>query len=191
MFIKQICGKQGRDERSGNSSLRTKIIAAFITFHITVLLLFAIPIDIAPLRAARSLVAPYMRCIGMTETWDMFAPDPKSAEQFFQAIVVTKSGQYKLYSFPRMEQLPLTERYRKERYRKFGESLLCSDCSGLWPDVERAVARLYADPVDPPERVILIKYESPIDPKKGAVGDDLAAKSTILGGVRVQPEDLQ
>ena len=119
------------------------------------------------------------------------APDPKSTDQFLKAIVFRASGQTEIYSFPRMEELTLWERYRKERYRKFTESLICDECSGLWPDIEKAVARREFKPTDPPVKVVLIKFESPIDPKAASVGDDAAAKPTVLSELFIQPEDLR
>src|SRR5580692_1192193 len=159
-------------ETAKKISLKERLVVAFVCFHIVVIFIFAFPIDFLPVRALRNLVAPYVVCIGLTESWDMFAPDPKSTDQFLKAIVFRASGQTDIYSFPRMEELTLWERYRKERYRKFTESLLCNECSGLWPDVEKAVARRENKPADPPVKVVLIKFESPIDTKAGAVGDD-------------------
>ena len=132
-----------------------------------------------------------MRCIGMNETWNTFSPDPKASEQFMKALVVTVRGKTEVYSFPRMENLSFTERYRQERYRKFVESVLCPDCAGLWPDIERAVARREGTPMDPPDKVILVKFESPIDPKRGLLGEDSHAKPTALSEIFIEPKDLQ
>jgi hypothetical protein len=178
-------------ETAKKTSFRQRLIVAFVIFHIVAISIFAIPIDFLPLRALRNLLAPYMVCIGMTESWDTFAPNPKATEQFLKAIVFRASGQTETYSFPRMEELSLWERYRKERYRKFVESLLCSECSGLWPDVEKAVARRENNPADPPIKVVLIKFESPIEPGAGSVGDDAAAKPTVLSEQFIEPEDLR
>lgn len=173
------------------TSFKQRLVVAFVCFHILAISIFAIPIDFLPLRSLRNLLAPYIVCIGMTESWDMFAPDPKATDQFLKAIVFRASGQTEVYSFPRMEELSLWERYRKERYRKFTESLLCNECSGLWPDVEKAVARRENKPADPPIKVVLIKFESPIDPKAGSVGDDAVAQPTVLSEFFIQPEDLR
>lgn len=165
----------------------------FAGFHVAAIVLFAIPIDIWPARIFRELTVPYMRCIGMTETWDMFAPNPKSEEQFLKAIVTTAGGRTEIYSFPRMEDLPPSQRYGKERYRKFSESILCSDCAALWPDIEKGIARreFAANPFDPPDKVILVKFASPIDPKTGLLGSEASAKPTVLTELFVRPEDLQ
>ena len=163
----------------------------FVSFHIVAIFLFAIPINIWPAGAVRDLIVPYMRCIGMTETWDMFAPNPKSEEQFLKAIVTTTGGRTEVYSFPRMEELSLRERYSKERYRKFSESVLCNDCAALWPDIEKGIARREVLPHDTPDKVILVKFASPIDPKTGLLGTEASAKPTVLTELFVRPEDLQ
>jgi hypothetical protein len=164
---------------------------AFVALHLAAITLFSLPIELFPFITLRRLLAPYMRCVGLNEMWNTFAPDPKSAEQYLKAVVVTLNGNTEVYSFPRMEELSFYERYRKERYRKFAESVLCNDCSGLWPDIEKEVARRAMDPIDPPVRIILIKFESPIDPKTGAIGDETHAKPTVLAGQSIEPEDLQ
>jgi hypothetical protein len=178
-------------ESTKKSSLRQRLILAFVSFHIFAIFLFAMPLKSSLSQHLRDVFAPYMRCIGMTEAWDMFAPNPKSSEQFLEAIVITQGGQTEVYKFPRMEDLSYRERYRKERYRKFAESVLCDECSGLWPDIARAAARRTANPNDPPEKVILVKFESPIDPKTGASGDDAASKPTILSEFHIEPKDLR
>jgi hypothetical protein len=61
----------------------------------------------------------------------------------------------------------------------------------LWPDIEREIARRAANPNDSPDRVILIKFESPIDPKTGAIGDEAHAKPTVLAEQTIEPEDLR
>lgn len=163
----------------------------FVAFHLCIMTLFALPMSGDWLDRIRGSVSPYMIAIGMNETWNTFAPNPKSAEQFMKAIVVTLRGKTDVYQFPRMEDLSYADRYRMERFRKFEESVVCGDCTGLWPDVGRYVARRSGTPMDPPDRVVLVKFESAIDPNRGLTGDDEHAVPTVLGELSVQPEDLQ
>jgi hypothetical protein len=174
-----------------DGSFAKSATSLFVAFHLFVITLFALPVEGHWIKGIRVDMSPYMIALGMNETWQTFAPRPKSAEEFMKAVVVTLRGKTEVYTFPRMEDLSYADRYRKERFRKFEESLLCKDCSGLWPDVERYVARKYETPMDPSDRVVLIKFESAIDPKRGLVGDDEHAVPTILGELSVQPEDLQ
>ena len=65
-----------------------------------------------------------------------------------------------------MHLLSLTERYAKERYRKFGNERLRLDAnSALWPDAARYIARLYnTDPANPPVSVQLVRHWSMVPP---------------------------
>lgn len=176
-------------ETAKPGSLRKKIVVAFVAFHLFVIALFSIPLEKGFIETLRVPFKPYVICLGMTESWRMFAPNPKSSEQFFKAVVMTAHGRSEVYSFPRMEDLSYSERYREERYRKFQEEVVCSECSGLWPDIEKRVARLKSTPSDPADRVILVKFESRIDPKTGLTGDDAQAVPSVLSELFLEPED--
>lgn len=163
----------------------------FVAFHLVAILAFALPLGIVPANLL-GFLSPYVRCVGLNEMYDTFAPNPKSGEQFLKAIVFARSGNTEVYSFPRMEDLSPWERYSQERYRKFTESVMCKDCSGLWPDIEKEAARrVPMSPSDPPGRVILVRFDSPIDPVRDLVGDDADAKPTIVSQQTIGPEDLR
>jgi hypothetical protein len=153
--------------------------------------LFSLPGSSFPFPALREFLAPGMRCFGLPEMWDLFAPNPRATELYLQAVVTTQKGKTSVYALPRMEDLSYFDRYRKERYRRFAESVVCDICAGLWPDIDREIARRSMNPADPPDRVTLMKFESPIDPKTGVNGDDTHAKSTVLSELTIAPEDLQ
>lgn len=57
-----------------------------------------------------------------------------------------------------MEQLSLTERYYKERYRKFAENLGEERNAALWPDAARFIARLNNTRSSPVSRIFLVSY---------------------------------
>jgi hypothetical protein len=99
---------------------------------------------------------------GLFQTWDFFAPNPRPVNSYIQATVVTQEHHMRVFDFPRMEQLSYGKRYREERYRKFAEVLSDSRYAALWPDVARHVARLLNNSTDPPQMIILMKFEAPI-----------------------------
>jgi hypothetical protein len=181
----------GKEEVPLIHSFKQLLVMGFVLFHLVIILDCAIPLDFWPARQSRELVAPYMLSIGMTETWDTFAPRPKASEQYLKAIVITTNGNTKIYSFPRMEGMSWIMRYQKERYRKFAESILCPDCSVLWPDIERRVGRQESSATDPPDRVILVSFESPINPSIGLTGNDENAKPVVLSELSLGLEDSQ
>ena len=138
-------------------------ISAFILFHLIVISCYAIPWGIAPVRDVKELALPYLRWSGLFQSWDFFAPNPKSVNNYLEADVITQKHHQKVWVFPRMEQLSYGERYRKERYRKFAEVLPLQINAPLWPGVAEHVARIFASPTDPPAMVLLIQFQAPIN----------------------------
>jgi hypothetical protein len=103
---------------------------------------------------------------GLFQTWDMFAPNPPPTNTYVKAVVIT-DHHIRVWAFPQMDQLSLGRRYQKERYRKFVENMLLEQNAALLPDVVRHIARFYNDPSDPPQKVMLIKFQSDITPGTG------------------------
>lgn len=90
-----------------------------------------------------------------------------------------------------MEQLSLTARTYKERYRKFVENLQVDSYKALWPDVARYIARANNNPADPPEIVMLIRYWSDIVPPGDAKYRSQPERARIFFQYNVEPGDLR
>jgi len=90
-----------------------------------------------------------------------------------------------------MEQLGLTEKYFKERYRKFAENLQRDENDALLRDAARYIARLNSNPAKPAKTVILIQKWSFIVPRKDASYVPEPWEQHMLLGYGVRPEDLQ
>jgi hypothetical protein len=163
----------------------------FLLFHIAAITVWCTPSDSALIVACSEFIRPYMVWSGLFQSWDTFAPNPKSANSYVVASVITKDGHVHPWNFPRMEQLSFTERYYKERYRKFAENLQADNNAAMWPDVARHLARLYASPANPPEIVLLIRYWSDIPPPGNGLYHSQAPRGNIFFEYRVKPEDLQ
>src|ERR1700689_2462600 len=99
-------------------------INAFLIFHILAICCWCMPFGSPFIAACRETLRPYFVWSGLFQSWDMFSPLPKSANAYMEALVLYKDGSTTIWSFPRMEQLTLTEKYSKERYRKFVETIL-------------------------------------------------------------------
>ena len=127
---------------------------------------------------------------GLFQAWDTFAPLPKSQNDYVQGVVITRDGQNHIWNFPRMEQLSFFQRYSKERYRKFAESLPAEKNAAAWPDVARHLAQGYKNPLNPAEIVLLIRYWSPIVPEAyRSYGLD-RQRAKIFFEYNVTPKDL-
>lgn len=176
--------------RFGNPlKLRQLAISAFLLFHICAITFWCIPIGSPLIAAVRNVVRPYLLWAGLFQSWDMFAPGPKSTNTYIEAIIVYKDGHTKNWKFPRMEQLSFSERYRKERYRKFVENLKEENVV-LWPDAARHIAWLNNDPANPPEFVILIRHWSDMAPHLDAPYHPEPWHMQILYEYKVKPADL-
>lgn len=145
-----------------NSGFLHGAISIFILFNMVAILSWAIPLNVAPLPQIKEIVRPYLLWTGLFQSWDFFAPNPRPVNSYIQAVALTQNHRMRVFNFPRMEQLSYSNRYREERYRKFAEVLCDSRYAALWPDVARRVARLLDNPTDPPQMVILMKFQAPI-----------------------------
>lgn len=165
-------------------------VSAFVIFHLIAIACWSAPISSPLLDAVRGLVRPYFLWSGLFQSWDMFAPQPKSANDYIQAVIITHDGKLHTWKFPRMEQLSLFQRYSKERYRKFAENLEDSKNEVLWPDVSRHLARSYDSVTNPPEIVMLIRYWSEMAPPDRPHSVE-PEKAHIFFEYSVKPEDLR
>ena len=147
---------------SGSPGFLHGAISIFILFNIIAIFSWAIPLNVAPLPQIKEIVRPYLLWTGLFQSWDFFAPNPRPVNSYVQAAVVTQAHHMRTFEFPRMDQLSYGKRYREERYRKFAEVLCDPRYGALWSDVARHVARMEDNPADPPQTVILMKFQAPI-----------------------------
>lgn len=83
----------------------------------------------------------YVMSSGVWQSWDMFSPNPSSEDLWADAEVQYKDGSVKRYSYPRMYDLPILEKYVKERYRKFFEH--ANTDPALWDPFAQRFAYLH------------------------------------------------
>jgi hypothetical protein len=157
--------RSGPQAENETETLRRGAISVFILFHLIAIACMALPANFSTLNTVRGLVQPYMLWIGLFQTWDMFGPDPRATNSYVKAVVITQDHHMHVWAFPRMEELSFAERYRKERYRKFLDVLPQPQNAPLWPDVARHVAMQFSNQNDPPDKVLLIEFQSDIQPE--------------------------
>ena len=100
----------------------------------------------------------------MWQGWNMFAPNPKNTNFELDAEITFEAGSKTTWAFPKMQQFGLVQRYQKERYRKWMERVRQGKFNRAWPDTARYIARLHANPTNPPRQVSLRCYWSEIPP---------------------------
>jgi hypothetical protein len=163
----------------------------FIVFHLFAINAWAIPFHSPFVLDCRELVRPYLLWSGLFQAWDMFSPMPKATNTYLQAVIIYKDGSTQMWDFPRMELLTLTQKYSKERYRKFVEILLDQNNAALRPDVARYVARLPGIREKNPQQVWLMVKWSNILPNGDGTYTRTPLDQDVFFRYDVQPGDLQ
>ena len=166
-------------------------INIFIVFHILAITAWAIPFNSQFILDCKNLARPYLLWSGLFQSWDMFSPLPKATNTYMQAVIIYKDGSTQMWDFPRMELLSLTDKYSKERYRKFVEVLLDQRNAALRPDVARYVARLPGIRGKDPQQVLLMVKWSNIIPQGDGTFTRTPLDEFVFYRYDVRPEDLQ
>jgi hypothetical protein len=176
---------------NGLQKAKYAMISVFLVLHIVAICCWCLPLDNPLVQFCRDRVRPYMLWTGLFQSWDMFSPLPKAANTFLDATIIYKDGTRSTWTFPRMNLLGLGQRYEKERYRKFEDSLTLEQNDALLPDVARYLARLNNTPSHPVKTVILIQHWSFIVPRADGSFAPEPWDQHVLIGYGVRPEDLQ
>jgi hypothetical protein len=166
-------------------------ISIFILFHLIAIVCWTLPADISPVKDVKEIVRPYMIWSGLFQSWDFFAPNPKSDNSYIEADVITRNHTQKVWVFPRMAELSFGERYSKERYRKFAEVLPQQKNAYIWPGVAKHIAEMFKSQTDPPEMVLLIEFQAFMKPGPRHRPEPVLRPHIFYEYADVQPEDLK
>jgi len=108
----------------------------------------------------------YMNFVGIWQTYSVFAP-PRSNNLHLIAIVTYKDGTTRIYPLPRVDRMPLFDKVRKERFRKYLEdNAAWTEVYGsfLVKDLARYIGResdvFKGSQANPPHSVSLIRLHS-------------------------------
>jgi hypothetical protein len=156
--------------------LRRAVIHAFVLFHLAAVTAWSFtsteskaPVD----RAVRSAFGWYMFPTGLWQAWNMFAPNPGMSNVYVEAEVTLRDGSTATWRFPRMDELGYFERYRVERYRKWGNERVFAGGKPdpvIAADAARFAARQVERPGNPATRVELARYRAQIpSPRRGGL----------------------
>jgi len=96
---------------------------------------------------------------GLDQNWALFSPTIKEMNYHTVAFVSLKDGTNELWEVPRMDKLDLIERFRQEKFRKWGiDSLPWKDHKSYWPYIARYVGRKVYKKENPPVRFSLLLF---------------------------------
>ena len=115
-----------------------------------------------------SPVRYYLFWTGFWQYWNMFSPNPANVDTWLDAVVTYQDGTEMVFKYPRMHDLSLTERYFKERFRKFVENTHGDMYSYKWPAIAQSIAyQSYKGDGNMPVKVVLRRHFKVIAPLKG------------------------
>jgi hypothetical protein len=179
-----------RKQASGLRLARDIAVNTFLIFHLLAIPVWCLPTNNPLILACREFVRPYFLWTGLFQSWDMFSPNPKSVNNYLEALIIYKDGSTVNYGFPRMQLLDFAERYYKERYRKYEEALASDDHAALWPDAARYIARLHSTGPVAPQTIMLINRWSNVVPRDDGTFERTPWDAHVLYSYTVKPEDL-
>jgi hypothetical protein len=123
---------------------------------------FSLRLPSADSRPGLPVVSAYLFHTAQHQDWAMFAPNPLQINRYVAATVTLRDGRKVPYSFPRLCELGLLEGWIEKRYRKFQHRIADEPVQAYRIDLARFIARRIHDPANPPVRVELFDYQSPI-----------------------------
>ena len=150
---------------------------------------------------SRSVAVEYLLHTGQHQDWSMFAPNPLQINRYVAATVTYRDGGHDEFAFPRLSQMGSMEAWIEKRYRKYQHRIAEENVPAFREDLARYIARHRNPPGNPPVRVQVYDYQSPIPrhDRPGASGwvdyTTLLRQESRFTGVplidyRVRPEDL-
>jgi len=184
---KPVPPTQSEGENREGHTFRRAAINVFILFHLVAITCVALPWNLPITGSIKELVRPYMRWTFLYQTWDMFGPDPQKVNSYVKSVIITQDRHMQVWSFPRMEELSLGERFQKERYRKFADVLPQPQMALLWPDISRRIAGQFDSQAGALDKVMLIQFQSEITP---GADTEPPFRPTIFYEDYVHPETL-
>ena len=98
-------------------------ISAYVLFHVTATVVWIIPSSPFRERASR-LFTYYMIPLGLWQSWWMFAPDPMKTSLALEAEVIDARGIRHVHEFPKVADLPWSQKVPRFRHPKFSSNLL-------------------------------------------------------------------
>lgn len=128
------------------------LVKLFVVFHLAAITLWSLPrpgtkpvgTDIVLVWNERyfrpSAASYYLTATGFWQYWDMFAPNPSAWDGWVDAVVTFQDGTSLVFQYPRMKRLPPSQKYVKERYRKFLERAHAEEYQWLWPRFAQRIA---------------------------------------------------
>lgn len=147
-------GRPGRQERLEATGPGKVAISAAIVYVLAALLVSNLPPSELK-ETARPAVAPFLEATALSQTWNLFAPDPRRSTLRLEARMSYADGTQIVWHQPDGD--PVVSEYRSYRWRKWASSLVSDRRQAMWPDVARWLAENHRRDGELPREVILVR----------------------------------
>ena len=199
--------------------LRFKIaVSFFILFHWFCVLTWLMPkpsaiktyfltLKIPFVKPQKEIASTYLYHTAMWQDWAMFAPDPLQVNRYVGGTIYFKDGSHKDFTIPRLSQMNFLQAWVHKRYRKLSQRLIEDSNPVFRTGLARYMARHENHPDNPPTRVVLNQFDSPIPRHDRAevrgpnapkwinytklLRDDAKYNATVMIDYSVKEEDLK
>ncbi|MBC7996604.1 MAG: hypothetical protein IAF58_01595 [Leptolyngbya sp.] len=122
----------------------------FIITYFSIAVISLLPAFAYQIRLANG-IAWLSHPFNLVQNWKLFCPDVRSINFYSQAVIQFQDGTLKYYEYPRLNQMPMFESYRRQKLCKiFQDCMPWPDFALFWPDAARQIARANLDPLNQP-----------------------------------------
>jgi hypothetical protein len=144
---------------------RLSLIKGFVFLNVVLIFIWNLPQGCAIRKPVIPPSSLYMSFTGLNrQDWNQFAYSPMG-NYHFESEITFRDGTKKLWAFPHRDRTGPFQGFLKTRYIEWeGRFFLIP---AAWPDTARYIARLHANPVNPPVKVTLLMWEKTIPPPPG------------------------
>jgi hypothetical protein len=142
---------QAQLEGTGSGRL---LISALIVWSLAALLVSNLPPSELE-ETARPAVAPLLEAAALSQTWNLFAPDPRRSTLRFEARLAYADGSQLTWHPPDGD--PFISEYRSYRWRKWATNTMSDRRADMWPEIARWLAEQHRRDGQLPTEVILVR----------------------------------
>lgn len=146
--------RPGWQERLEGTAAGQIAISVAIVYVLAALLVSNLPASELK-ETARPAVAPFLEATALSQTWNLFAPDPRRSTLRLEARMAYADGTEIVWRQPDGD-LVVSE-YRGYRWRKWATNLMSDRRHEMWPDVARWLADNHRRNGRLPTEVVLVR----------------------------------
>jgi hypothetical protein len=145
-------------QRFEESGLGRRVLSLFVTITLVAIVVWLLPASSLK-SALQPIVAPYLVVSGLTQSWQLFTPEPRQTSREVYARIEYDDGSTSRWELPGGD---VIGPYRSYRWRKWADELRRDRNSDMWEPAARYLADLHATGGKTPTSVTLVRRWAPV-----------------------------